>query len=96
MLMIPETRERAPQRWKRRKPARADEILAAAAELLTENGGDAIRMSDIAARAGITKGTIYLYFANKAEIMRVLAERQPAAAPQAGPSPLHTLIQAAE
>jgi len=65
-----------PRRWQRRKQARAGEILVAAADLLKEKGNGALRMSDIAARAGITKGTIYLYFANKAEVLRRLDKHQ--------------------
>ncbi len=69
-------------RWQRRKLARSGEILAAAAQVLAEKSRETIRMADIAERAGITKGTIYLYFANKDAVIRSLAESQPAAAPQ--------------
>lgn len=58
--------------WKRRKRARPDEILAAAGMLIREQGAEAMRMGDIAACAGITKGTIYLYFRNKAELVESL------------------------
>lgn len=63
------------RRWQRRKHARAGEILEAAAQLMAERGSDAMRIADIAARAGITKGTIYLYFTSKDELLRALAER---------------------
>jgi AcrR family transcriptional regulator len=64
--------------WQRRKQARPSEILNAATQLMAEDGADTMRMSDIAARAGITKGTIYLYFANKAAVLSAIAERQTA------------------
>ncbi|GAA0548438.1 AcrR family transcriptional regulator [Rhizomicrobium palustre] len=59
--------------WQRRKQARAGEILAAAAELAAERGAQNLRMANIAERAGITKGTIYLYFINKEEVLRLIA-----------------------
>lgn len=58
--------------WKRRKRARPAEILAAAGMLIREQGEETMRMGDIAACAGITKGTIYLYFRNKAELVETL------------------------
>ena len=48
------------QRWTRRKDERAPEILEAALACFAEKGFAGTRMDDIAARAGITKGTIYL------------------------------------
>ncbi len=50
--------------WRRLKRTRPDEILAAAAVVFSRKGY-AARMSDIAEAAGITKGTIYLYFSGK-------------------------------
>lgn len=68
------TPDRPPsRRWQRRKHARASEILEAAAQIAAETGPDSLHMANIAARAGITKGTIYLYFANKDELLRALA-----------------------
>jgi Transcriptional regulator len=71
---------KSPRRWQRRKTARFGEILQAAAQLMAEKGESAMRMAEIAERAGITKGTIYLYFTNKAEVLKSLAERQTAQA----------------
>src|ERR1700689_1797970 len=61
-----------PVRWRRRKEARPAEILEAALDVFAEKGLMAARMDDIAARAGVTKGTIYLYFENKAAVFRAL------------------------
>lgn len=47
------------------KKARRGVILSAALDAFFEHGFAASRMDDIAARAGVTKGTLYLYFASK-------------------------------
>ena len=61
------------KRWERRKDARAVEILDAALACFAENGFAGTRMDDIAERANITKGTIYLYFQSKEEVFKSLA-----------------------
>jgi len=50
---------------RRRKAERPAEILDAAFEAFAERGYAATRLEDVAARAGVTKGTIYLYFPTK-------------------------------
>lgn len=55
---------------KRRKEARPEEILAAAIAVLGEVGFANARMVDIAKRAGIAKGTVYLYFKTKDELFQ--------------------------
>jgi AcrR family transcriptional regulator len=52
----------------RRKDERPHEILKAALEAFTEHGFEATRLDDVAERAGIVKGTIYLYFSSKEEL----------------------------
>jgi AcrR family transcriptional regulator len=52
-------------RWRRRKTARPAEILSAALASFAEHSFAATRLDDVAARAGVTKGTLYLYFRNK-------------------------------
>ena len=59
-------------RWTRRKEARPEEITAAALELFVERGYAGTRLDDVAARAGISKGTLYLYFANKADLFKAV------------------------
>jgi AcrR family transcriptional regulator len=59
-------------RWRRRKEARPDEILAAALESFAARGFAATRLEDVAARAGISKGTLYLYFKNKEELFEAV------------------------
>src|SRR4051794_29937131 len=60
------------QRWSRRKEARPQEILEAALAVFAEKGFAAARMDDVARRAGVTKGTIYLYFPSKDELFKSL------------------------
>jgi AcrR family transcriptional regulator len=62
----------APVRWTRRKQARPSEILDAALKVFAEKGFAGARMDDIAKRAGVTKGTIYLYFENKEAVFKTL------------------------
>lgn len=59
-------------RWTRRKQARPAEILDAALLVFAEKGYSGARMDDIARRAGVTKGTIYLYFENKEAMFKTL------------------------
>jgi AcrR family transcriptional regulator len=63
------------KRWNRRKEARVPEILEAALASFGEKGFAGTRMDDIAARAGITKGTIYLYFDSKEALFKALARQ---------------------
>src|SRR2546428_4769857 len=59
-------------RWRRRKNARPDEILAAALEVFADRGFAATKLEDVARKAGVTKGTIYLYFENKEALFKAL------------------------
>src|SRR5215510_8388496 len=59
-------------RWRRRKDARPQEILEAALSVFAEKGFAAARMDDIAVRARVSKGTIYLYFESKEAVFRAL------------------------
>src|SRR5512138_1753489 len=65
--------EKTTKSWTRRKQARPKEILDAALAVFAEKGFAAARMEDIAAKAGVTKGTIYLYFPSKEEVFKSLA-----------------------
>ena len=51
---------------------RQEEILAAALEEFGANGYAAARLEDVATRAGIAKGTIYLYFRDKERLFRAV------------------------
>jgi TetR/AcrR family transcriptional regulator len=56
----------------RRKEARPGELLAAALELFVEKGFAATRAEEIAQRAGVSKGTLFLYFASKEELFKAV------------------------
>lgn len=59
-------------RWRRRKDARTEEIISAALEVFADRGFAATKLEDVARRAGVTKGTIYLYFENKDALFKAL------------------------
>lgn len=62
-------------RWRRRKDRRPEEITAAALECFVERGFAASRLDDIAARAGVTKGTLYLYFESKEDLFKAVVRQ---------------------
>ncbi|HRC59923.1 MAG: TetR/AcrR family transcriptional regulator [Propionivibrio sp.] len=63
---------RVPRR--RRKDARPSELTAAALELFVERGFATTRLEDVAARAGVSKGTLYLYFDSKEALFKAVIE----------------------
>lgn len=56
----------------RRKEARPQELLDAALDLFVERGFAATRSEDVAARAGVSKGTLYLYYPSKEELLKAV------------------------
>lgn len=56
----------------RRKEARPAELTAAALELFVEKGFVGTRLDDVAARAGVSKGTLYLYFDSKEALFKAV------------------------
>ena len=59
-------------KWRRRKDARPSDIVAAALEVFGEKGFAGARIEEIARRAGVSKGTLYLYFETKSDIFRAV------------------------
>lgn len=57
-------------RRERRKQARPGELIQAALELFVEKGFSATRSEEVAARAGVSKGTLFLYFQTKEDLFR--------------------------
>jgi AcrR family transcriptional regulator len=57
-------------RWRRLPEERPQQILRAALDVFGEHGLAGARLEDIAKRAGVSKGTIYLYFPNKEALFR--------------------------
>jgi TetR/AcrR family transcriptional regulator len=68
------SRELCPIRAKRerRKDARPGELLNAALELFVEKGFAATRAEEVATRAGVSKGTLFLYFGTKEELFKAV------------------------
>ncbi len=71
-------------RWKRRPEARPAQIIDAALDVFGQKGLANARLEDIAARAGVSKGTIYLYFANKEALFREVIRETAIAAIERG------------
>src|SRR5207244_2200554 len=71
-------------KWRRRPEHRPQQIIDAALEVFGECGLAKSRLQDIAARAGVSKGTIYLYFPNKEELFREVVRQTAVAAIEVG------------
>ncbi|WP_210528236.1 TetR/AcrR family transcriptional regulator [Rubellimicrobium arenae] len=57
-------------------PAKRDQILDGARQVFMDQGYDAASMNDICRAAGVSKGTIYVYFSNKEELFVALMARE--------------------
>lgn len=73
------------KRWRRLPEERPGQIIDAAFDVFTDYGLGGARLDEIARRAGVSKGTIYLYFSSKEELFRAVVE-----------SKVITVIEAAE
>jgi len=60
----------------RRKEARPQELLDAALALFAEKGFAATRSEEVAARAGVSKGTLYLYYPSKEELLKAVIQQR--------------------
>ncbi len=69
--LAPPLAEQAPKR-ERRKEARPGELLNAALDLFVEKGYSATRVEEVAARAGVSKGTLFLYFQSKEDLFKAV------------------------
>jgi len=63
-----------PPRRQRRKDARPSEIIEAAIAIFAERGFGAARLEDVARRAGVAKGTVFVYFPTKDDLFRAVAQ----------------------
>ncbi len=61
-----------PPRRGRRKDARPGELLGAALDLFVEKGYAATRVEEVASRAGVSKGTLFLYFPSKQDLFKAV------------------------
>jgi AcrR family transcriptional regulator len=62
-------------RWQRRKEDRPGDIVDAALHIFAEKGFAGAKMEAIAARAGLSKGAVYLYFPTKEDVFRAVVEQ---------------------
>lgn len=73
-----------PKARQRRKEARPGELLSAALEVFAERGFAATRLEEVAQRAGVSKGTVYLYFDSKEALFKAAVESAVIPALEAG------------
>lgn len=59
-------------RWRRRKEERPAEILTAALKMFSIKGYAATKLDVVAKEAGVSKGTLYLYFENKESLFKAV------------------------
>ena len=62
----------AEPRYRRRKEDRPEEIAEAAFEAFAQNGYSATKVEDVAKRAGVSKGLLYLYYKTKEELFKAV------------------------
>ena len=59
-------------RWRRRKEERPAEILAAALKMFSSKGFAVTKLDEVAKEAGVSKGTLYLYFESKEALFKAV------------------------
>lgn len=72
LAMASKPAPRPEARWTRRKDARPAELLSAALDIFVERGYAATRLDEVAGRAGVSKGTLYLYYESKADLFKAV------------------------
>jgi TetR/AcrR family transcriptional regulator len=77
-----------PHKRERRKEARPGELLEAALDLFVEKGYAATRAEEVAVRAGVSKGTLFLYFPSKEELFKAVVRENLARTVSEGASAL--------
>jgi AcrR family transcriptional regulator len=60
------------KKWERRSDERPAELMAAGLRLFAERGFAGTRLEDVAAKAGVSKATVYLYFENKEKLFEAV------------------------
>ena len=80
MQISPDDEARSGRRVAGQDPVKRNQILDGAKRCFLEVGFDAASMNDLTAAAGVSKGTLYVYFQDKAAILSELIEREKLAA----------------
>ncbi len=75
-IVMPDTPTAPHPPRQRRKEARPQELIDAALELFAEKGFAATRSEEVAARAGVAKGTLYLYYPSKEELLKAVISQR--------------------
>ena len=70
--MTSQTEQQQDPKWRRLPEERPGQILVAAMDVFAEHGIAGARLEEIASRAGVSKGTIYLYFQSKEDLFRAV------------------------
>lgn len=65
-------RKKSEPRWERKKETRPQELIAAAHSIFVEQGYAATRVEQVAKKAGVTAGTLYVYFENKEALLKAV------------------------
>ena len=78
---MPSTERRAPSaenapRWHRRPEARREELIEAALQVFGDLGYAQAKLEDVAKQAGVSKGTVYLYFDSKDALFRAMVHQK--------------------
>jgi AcrR family transcriptional regulator len=73
---MPAAHPRAAPRFSRRPEARREELVDAALAIFGERGFRSTTLEDVAKQAGVSKGTVYLYFDSKDALFRAMVERK--------------------
>jgi AcrR family transcriptional regulator len=71
-MAVPDPTDTITPRWQRRPEARPEEIIDAAQVVFGENGFARTKLEDVARIAGVSKGTVYLYFDSKESLFRAM------------------------
>lgn len=79
-----------PPRWQRRPEARTEEILDAALQVFGQSGFARAKIDDVARLAGVSKGTVYLYFDSKEALFREMVRAKVVACLTEGEALLRT------
>jgi AcrR family transcriptional regulator len=79
-VAIPDPTDTVTPRWHRRPEARPEEIIDAAQVVFGENGFARTKLEDVARIAGVSKGTVYLYFDSKESLFRAMVRAKVVAA----------------
>jgi AcrR family transcriptional regulator len=89
MQTAEDDRQRGGRRAAGQDPAKRNQILDGAKRCFMSLGFEAASMNEITSEAGVSKGTIYVYFEDKEDLFKALIEREKSAVMSAARIKLH-------